>query len=345
MNATGGLSVLSPGLYTSVQDLGRIGFQRFGVPVSGTLDRTALRLGNALVGNLEAAAALEILGSGPSLEVTAESVRVALAGAGSALILTEGDTGIPAWRSLTLRRGDRFRIALGAEGVCACLAIEGGVAGASVLGSASTYARGVLGGIGGRALQAGDHVSLPLDEASQRAEQRLPAPPPAGLDQPIRVVLGPQHDRFTEAALASLVEAEFCISPSSDRMGMRLDGPGLDHRAGWDIVSDAIATGAIQVPGSGQPILLLADHQTTGGYPKIATVISADLDIVGRRRPGQAIRFVAVSVEKAEALARAAAATLAALIASIEPAPAAGGVDLDRLYAGNLISGVVTATE
>jgi biotin-dependent carboxylase-like uncharacterized protein len=345
MNAKGGLSVLTPGLYTSVQDLGRIGFQRLGVPVSGALDRTALRLGNALLGNRETAAALEILGSGPSFEVTVESARVALAGAGATLILAEGEAAIPAWRSLTLQRGDRFRIALGAQSACAYLAVENGVAVAPVLGSASTYARGALGGIAGRALQASDHIPLQLEQASLRAERRLPAPPPAGLDQPIRVVLGPQHDRFTRAALVRLVEAEFRISPSSDRMGMRLDGPRLEHRGGWDIVSDAIATGAIQVPGSGQPILLLADHQTTGGYPKIASVISADLDLVGRRRPGQPIRFVAVPVEEAEALARAAAAALAALIASIEPAPAMGGLDLGRLYDGNLISGVVTATE
>ena len=128
-------------------------------------------------------------------------------------------------------------------------------------------------------------------------------------------------------------------------MGMRLDGPRLCHRDGWDIVSDAIATGAIQVPGSGQPILLLADHQTTGGYPKIATVISADLPVVGRRRPGDTIRFAAVTVEEAEQLARDSEHRLASVIASIESVPGKSNIDLATLYAGNLISGVVTATE
>ena len=128
-------------------------------------------------------------------------------------------------------------------------------------------------------------------------------------------------------------------------MGLRLDGPVLRHRRGWDIVSDAIATGAIQVPGSGQPILLLADHQTTGGYPKIATVISADLPVVGRRRPGDPIRFAAVPVEEAEQLARDDEQHIAALVASLEPITAGGDIDLASLYAGNLISGVVTATE
>ena len=158
-------------------------------------------------------------------------------------------------------------------------------------------------------------------------------------------MLGPQQDHFTDDALTTLLNAEFRISQSADRMGMRLDGPKLRHRRGWDIVSDAIATGAIQVPGSGQPILLLADHQTTGGYPKIATVVSADLPAVGRRRPGDAIHFAAVTIEEAEHLARDAEHRLAALIASFEPVPNCGNLDLATLYADNLISGVVSARD
>jgi biotin-dependent carboxylase-like uncharacterized protein len=340
-----GLKVLSPGLYTSVQDLGRVGWQRLGVPVSGALDAAALRLGNALVGNPEGASALEMLGSGASFEVLAETARIAVTGVGATLGIANGSSVVPAWRSLTLQCGDVFRVSLGAASVCGYVAVEGGVAVPSVLGSASTYARAAIGGFAGRALRAGDRLPLVLERAPERTEVWFPSSPPAGSDQPIRVVLGPQHDHFTEAALAAFLDAEYRISQNSDRMGMRLDGPLLRHRAGWDIVSDAIATGSIQVPGSGRPILLLADHQTTGGYPKIATVISADLGVVGRRRPGQEIRFVMVSVEEAEELARAEPARLRALIASIEPAPAEGGIDLGRLYAGNLISGVVTATE
>jgi allophanate hydrolase subunit 2 len=158
-------------------------------------------------------------------------------------------------------------------------------------------------------------------------------------------VLGPQHDRFTDEALARLVECEFRVSGSADRMGMRLDGPPLRHRGGWDIVSDAIPTGALQVPGSGQPILLLADHQTTGGYPKIATVVSADLPVVGRRRPGDALAFCAVTVEEAEALAREAARSLAALCDSLEPVSEAAFADPAPLYRENLISGVVTGRD
>ena len=328
-----------------MQDLGRIGWQALGVPVSGALDDFSLRLGNALVGNPPGTAALEILHSGPSFEVAVDTVRVAVAGVGAALAIGERGHIVAAWQSVFLLRGEVFQIVLGRDLVCAYLAVEGGVAVPLVLGSASTYLRAGLGGFEGRALRQGDLVPLAVERASERPEQRLPTPLPATADQPIRVILGPQQEYFTEEAVATLLDAEFRISTSADRMGMRLDGPRLCHRDGWDIVSDAIATGAIQVPGSGQPILLLADHQTTGGYPKIASVISADLPAVGRRRPGDTIRFAAVTVAEAEQLARDQEHRLAALIASIEPVPGDGNIDLATLYAGNLISGVVTATD
>ena len=344
MNAA--LKVLIPGLHTTVQDLGRFGWQALGVPVSGALDGLSLRLGNALVGNRPETAALEILHSGPSFEVAADTVQIAVAGLGAALAI-EGERGriVAAWHSVSLVRAEVFQVVLGRESVCAYLAVEGGIAVPPVLGSASTYLRAGLGGFEGRSLRPGDLVPLAVERASERPEQRLPAPPPATGDQPIHVILGPQQEYFTEEAVATLLDAEFQISTSADRMGMRLDGPRLCHRDGWDIVSDAIATGAIQVPGSGQPILLLADHQTTGGYPKIATVISADLPVVGRRRPGDTIRFAAVTVEEAEKLARDSEHRLASVIASIESVPGKSNIDLATLYAGNLISGVVTATE
>jgi biotin-dependent carboxylase-like uncharacterized protein len=340
------LKVLTPGLHTTVQDLGRIGWQALGVPVSGALDVFSLRLGNTLVGNPPEMAAFEILHSGPSFEVAADTVRLAVAGIGASLAI-EGERGriVAAWQSVTLSRGEVFEIVLGPDSLCAYLAVEGGIAVPLVLGSASTYLRAGLGGFEGRSLRRGDLVPLAIERATGRPELRLPVPLPPTGDQPIRVILGPQQEHFTDEAVAALLDAEFRISTNADRMGMRLDGPALRHRHGWDIVSDAIAIGAIQVPGSGQPILLLADHQTTGGYPKIAAVISADLPVVGRRRPGDAIRFVAVTVEQAEQLAGDEERRLAALIASIEPAADGGNIDLASLYAGNLISGVVTATD
>jgi len=308
---TAGLKVLVPGLHTTVQDLGRPGYQAIGVPVSGALDGFSLRLANALVGNPPGAPALEVLISGPTFEVAADTVRVAL-------------------------RRVLFR---------SYLAIEGGVAVPLVLGSASTYVRAAIGGLDGRALRRGDFVPTTMPSASRRAELHLSSPLAATGDQPIHIVLGPQQEYFTEEAVATLLDAEFRISQSADRMGMRLDGPVLKHRRGWDIVSDAIANGAIQVPGSGQPILLLADHQTTGGYPKIATVASADLPVVGRRRPGDPLRFVAVTVEAAEALCRDAERWLAEMVTRLEPVPDRLGVDLAPLYNGNLISGVVSGLD
>jgi biotin-dependent carboxylase-like uncharacterized protein len=341
-----GLEVLTPGLHTTVQDLGRAGFQAIGVPVSGALDGTALRLANLLVGNPPTTAGLEILLNGPKLKVAADGVRLALAGADAVLVVEGAPAGtVPAWRSLWLARGDVVTIRVGRGAACCCLAVEGGVALEPVLGSLSTCARAGIGGFAGRPLRAGDRVPLNRNEAVERPELRLPEPPPATAEAPVRVVLGPQQDCFAEEAVETLLGAEYRVSASADRMGMRLDGPPLRHRHGWDIVSDAIATGAIQVPGSGQPILLLADHQTTGGYPKIAAVASADLPVVGRRRPGDRVRFKAIPVEEAEELARDAERRFAGLAASIEPVRGAVGIDLAHLYAGNLISGVVSGRE
>ena len=340
-----GLKVLAPGLHTTVQDLGRPGYQAFGVPVSGALDGFSLRLANALAGNPLGTPAIEILISGPAFEVVADTVRVALAGAGASLAIGPEKARVDTGQSVTLPRDEVIEVIAGPQSACCYLAIEGGIAVPLVLGSASTYVRAALGGLGGRALRQDDFVPLVMARASQRIELRLSSPMEATGDRPIRVVLGPQQEYFTEEAVAELLDAEFRISQSADRMGMRLDGPLLQQSRGWDIVSDANATGAIQVPGSGQPILLLADHQTTGGYPKIATVISADLPVVGRRRPGDTLRFVAVTVEAAEELCRAEERRLAELAERLEPAQDRPRVDIASLYDGNLISGVVSGLD
>jgi allophanate hydrolase len=341
-----GLKVLAPGLHTTVQDLGRNGYQHIGVPVSGALDGFGLRLANALVGNSQGMAALEILGSGPSLEIAADTARLALAGAGASLAIGGGQQRIvAAGQSVTLQRGEIVRIVLGRQSACCYLAAEGGITVPQVLGSASTYVRATLGGLKGRVLQRDDVVPLAMACASERGELSAPAMPVRPADQPIRVVFGPQHKHFTKEALAALLDAEFRVSKDADRMGMRLDGPMLRHRRGWDIVSDAIATGSIQVPGSGQPIVLLADHQTTGGYPKIATVISADLPALAARRPGDVLRFAAVEIEPAEEICREAERDFAKLVAAIVPLPTDNEPDIGSLYGENLISGVTTGLE
>lgn len=340
------LKVIGPGLHTTVQDLGRYGYQDLGVPVSGALDGVALRLANALVGNLEGTAALEMLYQGPSFEVAADSVRVALAGAEAELeILGSGRRTVPAWRSLRLTRGQAFQIHAPPEAACCYLALEGGIAIAPWLGSHSTFVRGGLGGFLGRTLRQGDLLPLERAAVEERSELQLREPPAAGAEEIVRVVLGPQRAHFTAEAIETFLSAAFTVSKSADRMGMRLDGPALGHRDGYNIVSDGIATGAVQVPGSGQPIILLADHQTTGGYPKLATVISADLPLVGRRRVDARIRFAAVTVPEAERLRREQEASLRALAAALAPAPPVTWLDLDSLYTDNLISGAITGEE
>ena len=343
---TAALKVVAPGMHTTIQDLGRHGYQAFGVPVSGALDVVSHRLANRIVGNGDDAPTLEILFQGPTLDVVAESARIAVAGGGAEIeLMGDRPSSLGVWRSALLSRSQRFRVSRLAEASCCYLAVEGGFSVERCLGSASTYARGGFGGLEGRALQAGDLVPLMREQASERAELGLAERPQMGREQPIRIVLGPQQDQFTEAALERLVGEEFVVSKHADRMGMRLDGPLLAHRDGYNIVSDGIATGAIQVPGSGQAILLLADHQTTGGYPKIATVISADLPVVGRKRPGDKIRFAAVSAEEGEHLRRAQEAELEALFAAMVPAGPLGALDPERLHRLNLISGVVSGHE
>src|ERR1700736_1266929 len=223
---TAGLKVLVPGLHTTVQDLGRPGYQAIGVPVSGALDGFSLRLANALVGNSLGNPALEILLSGPTLEVAADTVSVALAGAGASLAIgPERSRVFAGGQSVTLPRGEVLQIVPGEQSACCYLAAEGGIAVPRVLGSASTYVRAAIGGIEGRALRRGDVVPWGVACASARAELRLRSLLPATGDQPIRVVLGPQQECFTGAAIAALLGSEFRVSPSADRMGMRLDGP------------------------------------------------------------------------------------------------------------------------
>ncbi len=195
---TPALKVVAPGLHTTIQDLGRFGYQVFGVPVSGALDALSHRLANRMVGNEENAPTLEILFHGPTLEVVADSVRIAIAGAGAEIeLMGDRPRSLGGWRSIALRRGDRFRVGRLGDAACAYLAVEGGYAVEPCLGSASTYARGGFGGLGGRALQAGDLLPLTREQSVERAELGLTEPPPSGRDQPIRLVLGPQQDHFT----------------------------------------------------------------------------------------------------------------------------------------------------
>lgn len=339
-----GFKVAGAGLHSTVQDMGRIGFQDVGVPRSGPLDRISFQLANALVGNPHDAPALEMLVQGPTLEVLAESVRVAVVGSNAALELANANgRTIPAGQSATLVRGNVFRISRLGDSACAYLAVEGGIDAPPTLGSAATYVRGGLGGISGRPLRQGDLIPLRRQCAKARKEQALAHPLDLGLRQPIRVVPGPQGDYFAQAALETFLTERYVVSAQADRMGFRLEGPVLEHAKGFNIISDGIVTGSIQVPGSGLPIVLMADAQTTGGYPKIATVISADIPVLGRRKPGMEIRFAAVTVAEAEALRRQQEAEFRRCVEEFRVIDGSIGLNLKALYGGNLISGVANA--
>jgi biotin-dependent carboxylase-like uncharacterized protein len=308
------------------------------------MDPIALRLANALVGNPQGAAALEVSVLGPELRVEADSARIAVVGP---VRLAAGDGAEPpprlldADRSHRLTRGQILRVGA-VDGVSvAYVAVEGGFALPPFMGSLSTYTRAGLGGLEGRKLRDGDRLPLTLAAAPERSEHRLAAPFDYG-GGPVRVVLGPQDDHFSAAGIEAFLSGAYRVTKEADRMGFRLEGPAIAHNEkGADIASDGIAPGAIQVPAAGQPIILLADRQTIGGYTKIATVISADLPRVCRLLPRQTLRFAAVSVAEAEAARRDLEARVQAAVAAIAIARPPGGIDLDALYRENLIDGVV----
>lgn len=313
-NDTPGLRLVEAGLGTSLQDLGRRHFQRFGISESGALDAPALRLANALLGNEPGTAALEITLSGPVIDIEAERVRLALVGADFPVTLN--GQALRTGRSFEAQRGDRLVIGLARQGARAYLAVAGGFAAAPTLGSLSTHSRSRLGGLDGGYLKAGDRLALTpgaAGEGPQLALPALPAPEAAKL----RVVLGPQDDFFTDAGIETFLSARYQVSPRADRMGYQFEGPAIAHAKGFNIVSDGIVNGSIQVPGNGQPIVLLADRQTTGGYPKIATVIEADLPILAQLRPGESIGFTAVTADEAEEIVLEARAAQAAREAAL----------------------------
>jgi allophanate hydrolase len=333
------LEIVATGAMASLQDLGRRGQRRVGVPWAGVLDPRLMRLANALAGQPEGAPVIECFDGGLRLKVHGGTLRLAVAGdADLAVEGVEAPRSVPAWSSLTLRDGQTLLIRRLRHGRVAAVAVEG-LALPRVLGSTATYARARLGGWQGRALRPGDR--LPVPPATARADQILPVPP-APASGPLRAVPGPQADHFTAAARAVFVEAAYQVTAEADRMGVRLLGPAMAHVAAPEIVSDATVPGSIQVPGSGQPIVLLADAQTAGGYPKIGTVISADLPRLAQACPGDTLQFAWVDVAEGERLARAEEARTRALLATLRPwLP--GGIDLDALYTGNLVSGVLHA--
>ena len=322
------LYVRDGGLLTTVQDGGRHGWQRIGVPVCGALDREWLHVANLLCGNAPDEAALEITHSGPLLEVMAHSVRIAAAGdVELQRIAADGTaTDLQPWRSAVLQDGERLQVGRVRGGLRAVIAVEGGAGVDPLLGSRSTCLRAHFGGVQGRPLHrawlplrrdyAGHHPDMQLDGTALHDAQLT-----ARGESPIRVVLGPQQDAVTPDSLDALLTTRMLVSHRSDRTGLRLDGLRLRHGGAAEIDSEGCAAGSVQVPGGGQPIVLLADRGTTGGYPKVATVASVDLPRLARLRPGDTVRLEAVDVAGAEALRRERERTLDALAAALRPVP------------------------
>lgn len=297
------LLVTNVGPATSVQDAGRFGAQRYGLTPSGAMDRLALAMANALTGNPQFTAAIELGPFGATFTAQDGPIRIAVAGASRGIKID--DRVLPLNQSATLMPGERLVLGAAREGVFSYLAIEGGVKGEAAFGSLSVNARAGLGAPVPRPLQSGDH--LDVRAATERTEHALPSLPPS--PDPIRVVLGPQDDEFGDA-VKTFLDGTWTISATSDRMGYRLEGPVIRHQHGHNIVSDGTVNGSIQVPGNGQPIVLMPDRGTTGGYPKIATVIGADLGRFAQMPPGRPFRFQAVSVNEAQRAAIAFAALL-----------------------------------
>ena len=296
-----GFRVITPGPLTTVQDAGRTGYQSQGFPVGGAMDLRALRMGNLLVGNPENEAALEFALSGPELAFT-DSTVIAVTG-GAARPEINGKP-VPAGSALRIRKGDRLRVGAMQEGMYGYIAFAGGLDIPVIMGSRSTSLTCGIGGYAGRKLAAGDEIR----ERAQRI--RLPhlrarRLPEAGTIPPVfRVIMGPQHGMFTLRGTEIFLLSEYIVTTETNRMGCRLDGPVIPAKHASDIISDGTAPGAIQIASDGKPIILLADRQTTGGYAKIASVITVDLPRLVQTRPGTKIRFQAITLEEAQAMIR-----------------------------------------
>jgi antagonist of KipI len=281
------IRVLSPGFQTTVQDLGRFGYAHFGISASGAADPLALRAGNLLVGNAENAAALEMTLVGGSFEFETDAV-IAFTG-------SDFGAGLPLWTAVEIKAGGTVRCGATRSGARGYLAVRGGIGVPKVMGSSSVH---VVTGVGGRPLRAGD--ALPIGDAAIRRPRTGPGRAPEFLRTgPLRVTPGPQAHWFSDALYA----AAYQVAEESNRMGIRLRGPAIPSPAGH-MLTEGVPLGAIQIPPDGQPIILFVEHQTTGGYPKPANVISADFWRVGQLRPRDEVRFERVTLDQALDLLR-----------------------------------------
>jgi biotin-dependent carboxylase-like uncharacterized protein len=335
------LRVVAAGPGVTLQDAGRRGLLRFGVTPAGPMDEGALIAANLAVGAAPGAAAIEVSLGGLELETEGDAIGIAVAG-GEFDVRLDGREA-PSACLLALEPGSRLSIRAGRSGAWCYVAVAARIDLPPALGSLATHTRSSVGGLKGRALRAGDRLPLAERRAPPNSLQRISAPWLARSDAPIRVALGPQGDFFTREAVSAFFSQRWVLSAQSDRMAYRLSGAKLAHAKGHDIVSDGVALGAVQVPGDGLPLVLMADRQPTGGYPKIANVISADLGRLVQLRPGESVSFAAVSIEDAVAARRARRDEIARGV-RLEPL-VRNEFSSEFLLSENLIGGVADATE
>ncbi|HAQ06322.1 MAG TPA: KipI antagonist, partial [Bacillus bacterium] len=290
--------VLKPGLQTTVQDFGRFGNQLYGISPSGAMDAYSLQLANVLTGNRPGEACLESAMAGPSLEALSD---VSIAVCGGNLEPKINGQSVSLWKSFAFKKGDILSFGRVQSGARAYISFAGGIDVPLVLGSKSTYINGKLGGFDGRALMEGDLLYGRPAVCTNRFLHRELIPE-YKQKLTIRVILGPHLEKFSQSTIAAFLANEYKVSTQSNRMGYRIAGPKLDHIGGADIISDAIPLGGIQVPANGQPIILMAERQTTGGYPRIGTVISVDIPLLAQALPGSLISFQEVTIEEAQEL-------------------------------------------
>lgn len=293
-----GIEVLGAGLLTTVQDAGRTGYQKLGIAPSGALDLIAMRTANILVDNPPDEAVLELTLVGPELRFTTPGI-VAATGGDLQAALNGGP--LKRYAAVPVKTGDVLKFGMAKDGCRAYLAFAGGLDLPAVMGSKSTNLKCGFGGWRGRKLQPGDSIAFTAPKTDLPFfPLRALTPPKFGSEATLRVVLGPQDSAFTEQGLHTFFGEPYRVTNRFDRMGCALEGPVIECRGKADIISDGIPAGAVQVPSSGTPIVMLADRQTTGGYTKIGTVITADLPLLAQRRPGDTVRFAQISVSAAQ---------------------------------------------
>lgn len=299
MNST--IKVIRPGFFTTVQDFGRVGYQKFGMPVAGVMDNFSYRVANYLVGNNEGEAVLEATFLGPELEFNCD-LSIAVTGASMNPKLNSNE--IPMWESIKVSKGDRLSLGTITKGLRSYIAFSGKINVELVNNSKSTYVKSGIGGFKGRRLMDNDELNIEVSEEiiyGKYMDSRFI--PEINKKETIKVVLGPQDDYFTQEGInIFLNEKGYKISKEADRMGYRLEGEKVEHKETADIISDGAVFGSIQVPANGQPIILMADRQTTGGYTKIATVISPDLPMLAQMGSECEIVFEKVSIKEAHEL-------------------------------------------